>query len=280
MYRLLYLIPKNYLSFWIGKLARIQLPKSLMIFLLQWFCRRYKVAVNEAEHDLSEYQSFQAFFIRNLRAGLRPIGEGLVSPVDGRIVEFGEITDGTLVQAKGKIFLVSDLLFDNILTAKFNGGYYITIYLAPGDYHHIHSPISGRLISSIYVPGALWPVNNWSVNNIENLFPQNERIISVIENDGLAVAVVKVGATNVGSISVVYSDLVSNACPGLGKGGREVMKLDNIGEKNFQRGERLGTFNLGSTVILLIEKGWFLPGSMVAQMNRVRFGESLGALNG
>lgn len=278
MYWFLFLLPKNYLSYYFGKLARIKFPGCLMTRFLRFYCRRYGVDTSEAEHELSEYQCLQDFFVRNLRSGLRPVGEGLVSPVDGRVVECGQIIEGKLIQAKGRFYQVSELLGNTQIAQRFNGGYYITIYLAPGDYHHIHSPVTGHITNAFYIPGKLWPVNDWSVKHIKNLFSENERVVSIIESKGVAVGVVKVGATNVGSITVGYDDIVSNSYPKLGKGGASMASFNYPYPKLIQSGERLATFNLGSTVVLLIERGHFLPGSL-CRTGKIKFGQTLGTID-
>lgn len=275
---LLYLIPKNYLSYYFGKIAKVRLPKTPMTWVLRKFCQKFGVLVDEAARDLSEYESFQDFFVRDLRLGVRVIEPGLVSPVDGRIVEFGEIRSGRLIQVKKREYRISDLLKDTILAEKFEGAFYITIYLAPGDYHHIHSPVDGSILKAIYIPGKLWPVNDWSIRNIKNLFVENERVVSVIESEGILLALVKVGATNVGSISVSYDSFVSNADPKLGKGGHGVAKFNYPKPKSVQCGEKIATFNLGSTVVLLIEKGKFKP-SRLCQTGKIKMGQSLGSLH-
>ena len=260
MNALLYLIPTNYLSAITGRLAYLPLPTWLRVQLIKWFSKRYGVALEEAEHDAARYTSLGDFFTRNLKPGLRPVGEGIVSPVDGAISEFGEIDNGRLIQVKGITYQVADLLRDTELSKRFERGYFITFYLAPGDYHHIHTPVSGRITQAIHIEGALWPVNTWGLANIDGLFVQNERIISVVESDIGAVAVVKVGATNVGSIVTQYAPIEANKNLGLFRARSEVHRYRFSEPPSCERGDRLGTFRMGSSVVLLFEAHSFEAG--------------------
>ena len=273
MYTLLKFVPKNWLSLITGWLAQIRMPSFLNRKLLCWYCCHYSVNQEEIELPLEKYPTLGAFFVRNLKDGVRPIGDGLVSPVDGKIQEHGGIYDGRLLQVKGKEYELSELIGDIQLAQKFNGGYFLTIYLSPSDYHHIHAPVDGDVIRSIYIPGTLWPVNQWSVQNIDRLFAVNERLISVIESAAGEVLVVKVGATNVGSISVEYDNLRTNTCPFSRKAAKLVKNYSQ--PYKVKKGDRLGTFNLGSTVILIFEPGHFSP-SNIKYGQSVHFGQTLG----
>jgi phosphatidylserine decarboxylase len=144
------------------------------------------------------------------------------------------------------------------LAESFLDGYFVTIYLAPPDYHQIHSPVSGGITDCVYIQGNLWPVNDWSVKNIEQLFAINERVTTIVQSENLGkVAVVKVGATNVGAIRICYNDICANQSPKL------LGKQDGIEKINYEnsipvsKGDKLGVFEMGSTVILLFEKDKF-----------------------
>ncbi len=255
MLSLLRFVPKNHLSFLVGAFANLRLPAALNRRLLTWYCRRYGVAMDEFTGSIDDYPSLGLFFQRDLKPGLRPIEGSVVSPVDGRVDEFGTIHQGLLVQAKGKKYRLDRLLGDSELAKHFEGGTYVTIYLAPGDYHHIHSPIDGRIVKACHIPGNLWPVNPWSVATIPELFTVNERITTILESDVGLVAVVKVGATNVGSITTSYNSFVGN------KEFTWFTKDTSPRWQSFEepivveRGQRLGSFRMGSTVILLFESG-------------------------
>ena len=271
---LLRFLPKNLLSAVFGRFAALELPAVLNVSLLTWYAKRYRVNLEEAEKPLNEYPSLLKFFTRNLRSGIRPIGEGVVSPVDGRISELGPIRNGELVQAKGIFYSLDQLLGSADLAARYREGYFLTIYLAPGDYHHIHSPVDGDIGEFVALPGTLWPVNEGSVCQIPKLFCENERLISFVESrDFGTVAVVKVGATNVGSIRLTYDSFVTNRSPAtrtfsalwskvLGRKvppGPGVFHQVYREKKEVKKGERIATFELGSTVILLFEAGKFSP---------------------
>lgn len=249
------LLPLNQISYVTGRIARWRWPRAILRPLLWAYCRAYGVCVEECGRPLSDYESFQEFFTRELKPGLRPVGEGLVSPVDGRIDQSGHVENGLLLQVKGKSYTLSDLLVDGELVHMFDGGWYCTIYLAPGDYHHIHAPVSGRIVSSVIIPGRLWPVNPWSVKNVEKVFCQNERIVTVIESGELRVGIIMVGATNVGSVTLSYDNVVTN-CKFFQKTKMQKRSYRDISAK---KADKLGTFCLGSTVILLVSGPDFRP---------------------
>ncbi len=275
LYALLYLLPKNAVSYLFGRIASIPLPKRLAGSVNRLYCRLYKVRVDECEFPPEHYSSLQQFFTRNLRAGIRPIGAAPISPVDGSLNQFGKIENGTLLQAKGRLFTVQRLLSDPEASKCFRNGYFQTFYLAPKDYHHIHSPVDGVIDSMLYVPGKLWPVNEWSVSRIEELFAVNERIITFLQTDAGRVAVVKVGATNVGSISLSYDSFRSNSFSRVCTPAPELKKVVYSAPIPVSRGARIATFNLGSTVIVLYENERFRPLEPPARGD-IRFGEPVG----
>lgn len=271
------LIPKNCLSAVFGRLAALKLPVTLNRLVLRTYARHFGVNLDEAQKELSEFPSLAEFFVRDLKPWVRPTGEGVVSPVDGKLTEFGKIEEGRLLQVKGKYYRVADLLRDEALAEKYRDGFFLTFYLAPGDYHHIHAPVDGRIKRAIHIEGSLWPVNRWSVECIDELFTVNERVITLLESSSGTVAVVKVGATNVGSISLTYTDVKSNRPPYLRFRRRsQVHQHELAQEVAVKKGERLGTFHLGSTVVLLFEANCFTPGTRCAP-GVIRYGETISA---
>ena len=273
---LLYLLPKNLLSYVTGRLAHLRLPKSWTLALINWFARRYGADLSEAANPIESYPSLGEFFTRDLRVGLRPVRGSLVSPVDGAVSEFGIIKDGLLLQVKGRAYTVASLLCDSLLADRFEGGRYITFYLAPGDYHHIHSPVSGKVVRTSYIPGALWPVNRWTLTHISNLFPINERMVSLISAEAGEVAVVMVGATNVGAISLSYDELRANTLSRiLLRAQQPVIKLHEP-EVAVACGERLGTFHMGSTVVVLLSST-FPAENLSLATGTIKLGTSLEA---
>lgn len=258
-------MPKKSVSRWMGRLARS--PKSRR--LIPYFIRRFDVDLSQVEKPVSQYKTLLDFFVRGLKEGARPVDpdpERIVSPVDGTISQMGEIHEGTLLQAKGVTYTLEALLGgDRKKASRFEGGRFITLYLSPRDYHRIHTPIQGRVIGLTYIPGSLFPVNALGVKRVRGLFARNERLITFLESLAGKVALVKVGATNVGSIRVVYDqDIVTNC-----RGRRRILSRDYPGTEALDKGEELGRFEFGSTVILLFEVdrtdwvGDLSPGTMV-----------------
>jgi len=279
-WNILRFIPKNHLSYLFGVLAAVCRPTFFARWLLENFVRQYSVDLESATRPLDEYRSLAELFIRDLKPGLRPIGEGLVSPVDGTLRNCGQIKDGQLLQIKGKTYSIAQLLQHDEFAARLSAGTYFNLYLSPPDYHHIHVPVSGEIVASSYIPGKLWPVNDWSVNSIDGLFTVNERVITYINAECGLVAVVMVGATNVGKITVEYDDYCSNTLPALlpGAGSGIIQRRYQI-PKSVKRGERLGTFHLGSTVVLLCESAELSLGSnsSLQAPKTISYGSTLGS---
>jgi len=247
MYRYLRYVPKNHLSRTVGRLVHARLPRPIARKLVHWFARTYQIDVDAAGQPLHEYPSIGHFFIRELREGLRPIESDFVSPVDGTLRNFGVVTNGRLEQIKGKTYTLARFLGDEN-ASRYENGIFFNLYLSPQDYHHIHSPIGGQIARSVHIPGKLWPVNDWSLANVDELFSINERVVTYIDSHLGRVAVVMIGATNVGKISVTYDSFVSNAA-----NVNETVARDYDPAIDIQVGERLGTFHMGSSVVVLLE---------------------------
>lgn len=249
------LLPKNAASRAFGIVTRLRIP-FVSKALRNVFANYYKLNMEESEYPLSHYRNIGELFIRRLKPGARPIADSeIVSPVDGVLSQTGVFDENQkLIQAKGKYYTLKDLLRNDEMAKRFEGGAFATIYLAPFNYHRIHSPVKGELVDAAYCPGTLWPVNVGSVERVEGLFCINERLTSRIRlEDGSEILVVKVGATNVGRIGVVYSDeLLVNA----GRLPRDCKRFDWVPSTKvtFEKGGELGRFEMGSTVILVVDK--------------------------
>ena len=259
MYRYLRYVPKNHLSRFVGRLVHAPLPRPIARRLVRWFANAYQIDVDAAGKPLHEYPSIGHFFTRDLREGLRPVESDFVSPVDGVLRNFGTIRDGLLEQIKGKSYTVASFLGDDATAQRYANGVFFNLYLSPQDYHHVHSPVSGTIVKSTHIPGKLWPVNDWSMSHVNELFSVNERVATYIECALGLVTVVMIGATNVGKISVVYDSFISN----------DAMTKRTIARRYdppiaIDAGARLGTFHMGSSVVVLVE-----PGRI--DMERVRF---------
>lgn len=249
---LLRLYPKKLGSAVAGWAASRSLPGALRGPVLGGFARAYGLNLAEAEHALLDYPSLQALFTRRLKPGLRPQAEsvpgGVNSPVDGRIVAAGRIEAGQAIQAKGLPYRIQELLKHDPDAQRFTGGYFLTLYLSPKDYHRIHVPIEGRVSAVGRVEGELWPVNDASTGHVPRLYERNRRATWVATgtgaDQGLEVAAVLVGATHVGGVFLDDRWLEGRALPRNGALA--------TGPLACAPGDDLGTFQFGSTVVLLI----------------------------
>jgi phosphatidylserine decarboxylase len=240
-------VPKKPLSRVVRRLASIRSRLAV-----RRFARRYQVAIEDAERSIDDYESVLALFTRRLKPGLRPLDpdlNALLCPVDGSYLVGGPIGEGQLYQAKGRVFSLNALLADDQALERFRSGAYFTLYLAPKDYHRIHSPVTGVITGYTYLPGALYPVNAAAVAHVDQLFARNERLITHIETDRFGrVEVVKVGATCVGHIKVAYDQHVATNA-----GASVVSKSAYESPIPVERGAELGVFEMGSTVIIVVE---------------------------
>lgn len=241
---LLNLLPKNVISRVVGGFAGSKLSR----WLIPVYARIFQVDLEQAEKPLTEYQTMTEFFTRRLKNGYRPIAAGettLISPVDGVISQYGLIKEGTLLQAKGVTYSLAQLLGNEEKARAYETGTFLTIYLSPKDYHRIHTALQGTVSGYSYIPGTLYPVNPFGVRNVPGLFSKNERLITYLDTSYGQYAVVKVGATIVGSVQVVYDEkLTTNV-----RGGR--LTHQDLQGPSLEKGDELGLFRFGSTVILL-----------------------------
>jgi phosphatidylserine decarboxylase len=247
-----YLIPQHSLSVLMHRLTRSEVTWFKNSFI-RFITAKYKVNVNEAaQTDLVFFPSFNAFFTRELRDGVRAIagGEAVVSsPVDGVISQIGNVVQGQLVQAKGREYSVFELLGGDALLAKqFVHGQFATIYLSPKDYHRIHMPITGTLRKMTYIPGKLFSVNPRTARTVPRLFARNERVVTVFDTEQGPIVMVLVGAIFVGSMETVWSGKITPPY------GKDIQHWDYHDEQaiTLQKGEEMGRFNMGSTVVMLL----------------------------
>ncbi|NIE73638.1 phosphatidylserine decarboxylase [Pantoea sp. Ap-967] len=246
-----YLAPHHALSRVAGWIARCKSP-WLKNRLIKGFIKRYKVDMSAAIGQHAEdYPHFNAFFTRALKPGLRPLQGGfgtVTSPADGSISQIGPTTGERLLQAKGHDFTLTELLGGAGQAASFHDGQFVTIYLSPRDYHRVHMPIAGTLREMIHVPGKLFSVNPLTVSKVPRLFARNERVICLFETALGPMAVVLVGAMVVASIRTAWAGLVDAP-------GKTVTTfaypLAGNGSVQLAQGDEMGTFDVGSTVIVL-----------------------------
>ncbi|GLP95750.1 archaetidylserine decarboxylase [Paraferrimonas sedimenticola] len=247
-----YVMPKHALSRLVGWLAAK--PRGIVTrTFINWFADKYRVNMDEAaEPDTSKYASFNDFFTRALKDGARPIvadDKVLAHPVDGAVSQCGPIESGRIFQAKGHDFTAQELLGgDSRDSDVYNNGQFATIYLSPRDYHRIHMPIKGTLRKMTYVPGDLFSVNPLTAQNVPRLFARNERVVAIFDTEIGPMAMVLVGATIVASIETVWAGTVTPPA------GKQVFSwdYDQLAEPIvLDKGEEMGRFKLGSTVVLL-----------------------------
>jgi phosphatidylserine decarboxylase len=246
--------PKGTYSRLIGYLADRKLPRPVRAPVYKAFAARVGANLAEVERPLEDYPTLGAFFTRKLKPGLRaiPTEKGaIVSPCDGAVAESGVVAAGQMIQAKGQHYPLFGLLCDRSGAARFEGGTYVTIYLAPKDYHRVHFAVEGQVTGFQHVPGALFPVNAAAAKHVNALYTRNERLITYQNSPVGEVATVMVGATAVGKISVTY-DAVQTHSKGKGRPGPRVRFAT---PRAIARGDELGTFHLGSTVVMLFEPG-------------------------
>ena len=271
-----YLLPKQALTQLMGKLAGLE-GGSATTAVIRWFIQRYKVNMSEAlEADPAAYKSFNQFFTRPLRPGVRPLADAdWVCPVDGAISQVGRITGAAgdqIFQAKGHHYSTQALVGgDAALAAQFAHGHFATIYLSPRDYHRIHMPCAGRLLRMIYVPGELFSVNPTTARGVPGLFARNERVVCVFENDAGPFVLTLVGATIVGSMATVWHGQVNPPRPGT------IKEWDYApGEVVLKKGDEMGRFLLGSTVVMLFPKRRLRFTDAWAPARAISMGEAMG----
>ena len=284
-----YMVPKRRLTAFAGRVASREGGRTAKA-TIRWFVGKYGVDMSEAvESDYRQYTSFNAFFTRALKPGARPLATSdLIAPVDGSISQFGSIDRDQILQAKGHRYSTAALVGGDLKLARhFHDGSFATLYLSPRDYHRIHMPCDGRLLRMIHVPGDLFSVNPTTARGVPGLFARNERVVCVFERlrteapvaaavaeaDRELFVVVLVGATIVGSMATVWHGVI-NAIRAkrvrewhYGAGEAEDIVL--------RKGEEMGRFLLGSTVVLLFPKGPLAFNPAWEPGKAIRFGEAM-----
>lgn len=274
-----YVTPQLAVSRLAGKLADMDSTPAVKNRVVRWFIQRYGVNMDEAlEPSPEAYPSFNAFFTRALKPGLRPVDESpsvMVSPVDGAISQLGSVTDDRVFQAKGQSFSLTELLGGHSDRAgPFADGEFATIYLSPKDYHRIHMPLAGTLREMTYVPGKLFSVNPTTAEQVPNLFARNERVACIFDTDAGPMALVLVGAMIVGSMETTWAGVVAPDGKGV-----STSDYSHLGTPiRFEKGEEMGRFRLGSTVVMVMPKGSITWQDDQVAGKTVRMGEPFGSL--
>jgi phosphatidylserine decarboxylase len=272
-----YLMPKRAMTALAGQIANADAGR-ITTFIIRRFVAHYDVNMEEAVNpDIHSYRTFNDFFTRALLAEKRPIAEAdYICPADGIVSQVGIISGDEIFQAKGHNYSTTALVGgDKELAAHFYEGNFATVYLSPKDYHRVHMPFTGRLVRMVHVPGSLFSVNPLTVRGVPGLFARNERVICVFESDEGPFVMVLVGATIVGSISTVWHGVVNPPRSG------EVRQWQYGGPDSrnvaLEKGEEMGRFQLGSTVIMLFPKNKLIFNPFWKPGRKVRFGEMMAA---
>ena len=271
-----YPLPQHAISRAVHWLTRIREPKVFKNWMIRGFVRRFGVDMAEAaQSEPTSYPSFNAFFTRALRPDARPLAteaNAIVCPVDGTVSQAGSISEGRIFQAKGQSFTTAELLGgDTELAEQFDSGKFATLYLSPRDYHRIHTPLSGTLTQMRHVPGRLFSVNPPTTRAVPRLFARNERVVTLFETAAGPMAVIMVGALNVGSIETVWAGEVT---PPRGRKIRNWNYEDK--QIRFDKGAEIGRFNMGSTVIVLFAANRANWNAVLAADAPVRMGQRIG----
>lgn len=275
-----YLAPHHLLTRWMQRLTRVRAPwfKNRQI---QWFVRRYQVDMKiAAETNPLAYPDFNTFFTRPLQPDARTIvsdHDAIACPADGMISQIGDVKNGRLLQAKGFYFDLLTLLGGSESRARpFQDSRFVTIYLSPRDYHRVHMPFSGRLRETVYIPGRLFSVSPRTTQAIPGLFARNERLVTLFDTAIGPVAVILVGAMFVAGIETVWAGLLPH--------GKKVVEqhfddAQHQGEIVLERGQEMGRFNMGSTVIVLFPPDRVELAPALTQNSPVTMGELLGTVS-
>jgi phosphatidylserine decarboxylase len=255
------------------KLTQIILPTWILKPILKIYIKKYSINTSEIQDKLETFTSIDSFFIRSLKKELRPINNesnSVISPVDSFVQQTGKIIKNTIIQAKGVNYSVEKLIPSSTAN-NFLNGQFITLYLSPADCHRMFSPVKGNITGIMHVPGALYPVCEPYISNMENLYTKNERVITYIKTTNGLIAMIKVAALNVGNISLEFDN---SFCQ-----NRNNQKTHEIQYKEkiaIEKGQHISTFHLGSTVILLFQENMITLESNLLN-KKIRYGEKIGS---
>ncbi len=271
-----YILPHRLLSSVVYRLMRIE-NRTVKNFIINKISKTYKVNMQEAASDnLDDYKHFNAFFTRQLKEGVRTIDtnvKSIISPVDGAISQCGDIKQGRIFQAKGFDFTVEELLACDQQTAKYyQDGQFATIYLSPKDYHRMHAPLDCEVSKTVHIPGRLFSVAKWTAESIPRLFARNERLVCYLETQYGQIAYVLVGAIMVSSMETVFNGLVTPPY------AKKVTEVPIIGNQKLVKGDEVGRFNMGSTVILLFPPGLAELEKNLTESKIVKLGEKIATI--
>lgn len=272
-----HILPHQTLSRLAGRVAASEQP-WLRDRLIRQFVAAYDVDMREAAREIGQFSSFNDFFTRELKPGVRPLADAtqfVLSPADGTISQLGEIGGGRILQAKGRDYTVAEILGAAPDDARrFDGGRFMTVYLSPRDYHRVHMPATGTLQSTTYLPGKLFSVNQKTAEGVDRLFARNERLACLFDGPTGHFASVMVGAMIVAGIETVWPSR-------FGIHGSTPVREDFIGAgRDFLAGQEMGRFYLGSTVVLLFEPGRIAWLDGLKAGDTLRMGQAIGRIRG
>jgi phosphatidylserine decarboxylase len=269
-----HMLPQHALSRLILRATRVRTP-WIKNALVRGFLELYAIDMGEAaQSDPYSFGSFNEFFTRALKPGVRSVAadpNAIACPVDGTISQAGTIEGERLLQAKGRTYTLTELLAAQPWARDFEGGSFATIYLAPFNYHRVHMPVRGQLKDTVYVPGRLFSVNAATAAQVPNLFARNERVLTLFDTAFGQVALIMVGALNVGSMATVWAGDITPAAR------RTITRLP-LHDVSLEKGAEMGRFNMGSTVILLFQRNRARWDAGLTAGAIVKLGQSLGAL--
>jgi len=268
--------PKRAFTGAISWVAGVALPGWARASFLTRFARLYGIDTAEAARALDDYTDLDDFFTRTLQPSVRPVDpaqDSIASPSDGTVVESGLASEGQLMQAKGILFDLEELVSDAGMAARLSGGPYLITYLSPKDYHRVHAPISGEIVGWRYVPGTLFPVNAGSVRREPGLFIRNERFVTFIDGDAGLCAVVMVAAVGVGHVTAAYDAEVGTHDGSFLRAGHR--RKDYTQRPRVKKGDEVATFHLGSTTVVVFEPGRVELAALTAGA-KTKMGEAIG----